>query len=420
MNAGMITGSDEWRGNWTLVLASMAGLSFAAIASASIGLFMLPLEQEFGWSRAQVSAGLSIYAIIAIPFSPFIGALIDRWGARRLAIPGMVLTAGAFASFSLANGSTVQWLTLWTVYSIMALAIRNTVWTTAVSSKFDRARGLALALTLSGSAIAQIFAPVLAQQLIDNFGWRNAYFWIGMGWGGVVLALLVPFFFDARDTNRQRRSGADGESARIAELPGLSPSQAIRSPALTKIAISTLIVIITASAISIHLVPILNERGISREIAALFAALAGGLAIVGKLVTGWLYDRGVGGWINPASMGLPALAALILVLAGRNFYVIVIAVIIIGYANGAFMQVCTYLTGRYAGIRNFGKIFGVMASVIALGVGVGPVVGGLIFDAAGNYVPLLAGAVPAALLGGGLLASLGPYPVWEKREASAN
>ena len=412
------TAANEWRDHWQIVIASMAGLSFAAVASASIGLFIEPLEREFDWSRAEVTLGLSIYALVAVPLSPFLGALIDRWGTRRLAVPGLLLTMSALASFSLANGSTAQWLGLWTVYSVLALAIRNIVWTTAVSSVFDQGRGLALAITLSGSAIAQIVAPVAAQRLIDGLGWREAYIWIALVWGGIALALIVPFFFDARDVERKRGSASGKAGAAKTHLPGLSPREALRNMALIRIGFSTLIVIITLSAISVHLVPILNERGIDRETAALMAALAGGFAILGKLATGWFYDCGIGGWITPVGMGLPSIAAGILVFAGGGLPLIVIAVCLIGYSNGAFIQVCAYLTGRYGGMQNFGKIFGVMASIIALGMGVGPVAGARIFDLAGNYLPLLLGAIPAAVLAAVLVSALGPYPDWTSAGAA--
>jgi MFS family permease len=119
--------------------------------------------------------------LIAVPLSPFVGAIVDKWGARRLAIPGLLLTASLFASFSLASGSSVQWFALWTAYAVAALAIRNTVWTAAVSSVFTGGRGLALGVTLSGTALTGTIAPVIAQQLIDNFGWREAFLWMGLG-----------------------------------------------------------------------------------------------------------------------------------------------------------------------------------------------------------------------------------------------
>jgi MFS family permease len=79
------TAASEWREHWTVVFAAMMGLSFTAIASTTIGLFIDPLEREFGWTRSQIVAGLTIYALIAVPFSPVIGALVDKWGARPCA-----------------------------------------------------------------------------------------------------------------------------------------------------------------------------------------------------------------------------------------------------------------------------------------------------------------------------------------------
>src|SRR5690606_25014446 len=105
------------------------GLSFSSLAPASLGLFIEPLTQEYGWTRAQISLGITMYALFAVPFSPLAGALVDRWGSRRIAIPGLVLTSCAFATFSLANGSVAQWLGLWLLYSTVALAIKSTVWT---------------------------------------------------------------------------------------------------------------------------------------------------------------------------------------------------------------------------------------------------------------------------------------------------
>ena len=191
-----------------MVAAAMAGLSFSSMSVYAMGLFMEPLSAEFGWSRAQISLGLSVVALFAVPLSPFAGALIDRWGSRRLGIPGVLLTAVAFAAFSLATGSLKQWYALWVCYGLVAIAIKATVWTAAVSSVFRSSRALALAVVLSGAALAQTIAPLTAQFLIDGYGWRHAFLWMGLGWGGFVLALLVPFFFDARDHERRayRRS----------------------------------------------------------------------------------------------------------------------------------------------------------------------------------------------------------------------
>ena len=408
----------EWREHWPLVMASMMGLSFTAIASTTIGLFIAPLEQEFGWSRTQISAGLTVYALIAVPFSPFVGALVDKWGARRLALPGLVLTASIFASFSLASGSPLQWLALWTAYSFAALSIRNTVWTTAVSSVFSGGRGLALGVTLSGTALAGTIAPIVAQQLIDDFGWREAFLWMGLGWGATVAVLLFLFLYDARDKRRLEQARTSLAASATAELPGLFFAEALRNRALIQIGLAAVLFVSVVTGIGIHLVPILTERGLSRETAAVLSGLTGATAFGGRLLTGWALDRWASGWVNFANLASPALAGAILIFAPDELTWITLAVLIFGYATGAFLQVCAYLTSRYAGMRNFGKIFGILSSIVSLGLGLSPLLAGLIFDTFGSYTPLLLAAIPASLAAGLLVIKLGPYPEWHVAEIS--
>lgn len=415
----------EWRAHWPMVAAAMAGLSFATVAMYSMGLFMEPLSREFGWSRAQMTLGLSIVALFAVPLSPFAGALIDRWGSRCLGIPGVLLSALAFAAFSLASGSLKQWYALWVCYAVVAVAIKTTVWTAAVSSVFQSSRGLALAVVLSGAALSQTFAPLTAQWLIDGYGWRRAFLWMGLGWGGFVLALLLPFFFDARDHER-RLDKARSESSQAASaqassarpvLTGLTLAEGIRSPALLRIAAALFIMSAFGVAVTVHKVPILTATGLSRESAAQIAALAGIAGITGKLLTGWVLDRWQSGWIGGVALALPALACLLLLDAIRTPTLIVVAMIIFGYSAGAYLQICTYLTTRHGGLRHFGKIFGIMAGLIALAAGVGPIAAGMVYDYSGNYTALLLSGIPIGLLSGWLIGGLGPYPTWSNDSA---
>ncbi len=396
-----------------MVAAALSGMSFATIALSSMGLFMEPLTREFGWTRAQVSYGLTVVSFFAVPLSPFVGALIDRWGSRRLAIPGIILSACAFAAFSLAQGSMQQWLMLWVFYAMVAIAIKTTVWTAAVSSVFVASRGLALAVVLSGAAFSQVVTPLVAQWLIDGYGWRSAYLWMGFGWGGFVLLLILLFFFDARDYERGRAQRS-ATAAAPTILAGLTLAEGIRNPALLRIAAALLLSTFLGVGITVHKVPILTEAGITRQTAAQIAAAAGIAGLCGKLFTGWLLDRWRSGWIGGICLSLPALACALLLEPLRNPVSIVVSMIIFGYSAGAYLHVCTYLTTRYGGLLSFGKIFGIMASLMALGSGVGPVVVGTVYDHFGSYAPLLLCGIPIGLTCGLLVVGLGPYPDWRR------
>ena len=404
---------SEWRANWTLVLAASAGFSFMSLLTTSTGAFIGPLVKEFGWSRTVVSLGLPISGLVAI-LGPLIGVFIDRRGSRPLAIPGTFALMLSIAAFGLANGSVLQWAGLWLIASFASLAVTTNVWTAAVARAFVAGRGLALGLTLTGTAVAQAVTPVLATWLIERFGWRAAYPLMGLGWGSVTFVLCLLFFREPAD-----RIGRPKEKQDTSGLPGLTIAQAWRDPGLWRIAISTFILMILTLGLLVHQIPILMEAGVSASNAALLAG-AGGLAgIVGKLVTGVLVDRFRANWVGGITLGFTAFAFLLLMDGIRTPVLIVAAIIINGYAAGTKLQICSYLTSRYGGLRNFGTIFGFIGALISLGSALGPLLAGVIYDLTGGYDPFLLAGTIGCLFCGLLIITLPRYPDWSETRAVA-
>lgn len=408
---------QEWRKHWPLVMAASVAFSFTSVMTASTGLFIEPWTREFGWSRTLVSSGMSITSVTTFLLSPFFGVLIDRIGTRRLAIPGLLLLAATMASLSLLNGSVVMWFAVWTVYAGAALATKSTVWTAGVASAFDAGRGLALGLTLSGSALAQAITPPLTNWLIDAYGWRMALVCLGTGWGGLAILLCLFFLFDGYDASRKARAVSPAASASkslLADAPGLTIPEAWRSPALWRIAISTFVIMVVTIALVVHQIPILMEIGVDRTSAAYYAGLAGIAGVAGKLVTGWLLDRYPARWVGGLTLAATALTFILLLMPGRSMPIIFAAMFINGYAAGTKLQIAGYLTSAYGGMKNFGAIFGTMASLIAAGSGLGPLMGGLIYDRFGNYDPYLWIGIVGTFISAFLIFGLPDYPEWHR------
>lgn len=402
------TAGQEWRANWLLVLSAMAGLSFGAIPAATLGLFMGPLQNDFGWSRAQISAGMAIFAVVSLPLTPFAGALVDRFGPRRVAVPGIALAGMTFAGFSLLGDMIAYWFAGWIAYSLASLLIRTLVWNSAISSAFLVSRGLALAVLLSGMGVATALAPIATHWLIDGFGWRNAYIGIGLGWGGVAFVLIALFFHDSR--SRRPASLSASSATHPAMLPGgLTLVEALRSTRMLRIGLAIFLQSLLGAAIVVHMVPLLTSTGISRGEAAGIAAMLGIGSISGKLITGWLSDRSRNTLLPVSSFALPALGYFLLMEAGGSPAIASLAVFLLGYGSGASLHMATYLTTQYAGLRHFGKIFGMISSLMALAGGIGPLAAGLIFDETGSYTGLLLFSIPAALAAGAAVFRLGPY-----------
>ncbi|MCJ2187846.1 MFS transporter [Novosphingobium beihaiensis] len=415
------TQAQEWSSGWSLVLASAIGFSFFSVLLSAIGLFMEPLHREFGWDKSVLSAGPAIATGVTALLSPFYGAMIDRFGSRRLALPGIVITIAGTAMFALADGSRTQWLMMWALFGLLLTSIKSTIWTTAVAGVFEKGRGLALGIVVAGTAIAQTVVPPLGNWLIATTGWRGAFFWLGAGWGGLTLLLCWLFLYDAHD-RYARAAARQGEAARArgsVSLPGLTKAQAWRSPALWMVGASTFIVMLLTIGLGIHLFPILTESGVPRETAAWMMSLGGIAGVIGKLTTGALLDRFRPNWIGGLTMGVTAVTFFMLDRFIGSTAAVIIAVVINGYAAGTKMQICAFLTVGYAGMRNFGSIYGLMSALVALGSGLGPFLAGRIYDTMGDYGPFLWFGVIGCTAGGLLLILLPPYPRWQPADDAA-
>lgn len=406
--------NEEFRQHWRLVVATSVAFAFTSIMTSASGLFMQPLADEFGWSRALLSSGNLISAMLIFFLSPLFGWFIDRIGTRRLALPGLALMALAIAGLGGLTGAVWMWFAIWTVYAVASLATKSTVWTAAVASTFTTGRGLAMGLTLSGSALAQTFTPPLTEWLIATYGWRWAFAGLGLGWGGVALVLCVLFLRDGYEGSRREREGESQPAGPLLDQPGLSPKEALRSRELWFIAISTFLMMVITIALVVHQFPILTASGMTRAQAAGFAGLAGAAGILGKLVTGWLLDRYAARWVGGITLGLTAITFVLLLVPGHGPAMVAAAFIVNGYAAGTKLQIAGYLTSVYGGMRHFGLIYGTMASFIALGSGAGPWIAGRVFDLNGTYDPFLWFGLVGTLVSSGLLFLLGPYPAWHQ------
>ncbi len=394
----------EWRSGWPLVLAATMGVSLGSLQIYSTGVFIQPLGEEYGWTRADVTSGMLIPSVLGVLFSPIFGIFIDRWGARRLAVPGAILCCSAFAMLSLTGPAIATWWAVWLLIGISALMLKPTVWSTAVSSHFTIGRGLALAVMLCGTGLASASIPPLTYSLIEAFGWRGAY----IGLGGIFAVLVIPilyfFFYDIRHESRDKQRSSP-ES-----FPGWTAREGFRTRQFYQLAMAAFLTTMMIVGFVVHLVPLLQEDGIERSRAVWIAGLTGLFSIAGRLSVGYLFDRYRGPPIGAMSVALPVPAALLLIFFPGSLEAALVAVVFLGLAVGGEYDAVIYLSSRFFGMRAFGTLFGVVASALLGGVGLGPLIAGMIFDATGsydNYLWMVLGTSAVASL---LLGTLGAYP----------
>lgn len=378
----------EWRNFWYLPVAAAVGYSTAVLHTYGLGLFIAPLEAEFGWSRSSISAGISIAGVIGAVFSIPLGMAVDRIGPRIVAFIGVVLMTGGFALLGTVSGQIWQWYLVWALVGVGNVFLQATVWTSAVATRFEASRGLAIAVTLSGAAITATILPIIATWLIGAYGWRAGFAGIGLAWAVAVLPVLFYFFrSDEKGASAMRSPGKEPPGA------GSDMSEALASPGFYQLLLASGFFTITGIGVIVHFVPILLDRGAEPLSAAGVATLIGLFSVVGRLGTGLLLDRFRPNIVGAFVFVMPLVACLFLLFAGHKVEAQTVAAACFGFALGAEIDVIAFLVSRCFGLRSYGTIFGAMVGAMALGSAAGPYVAGVIHDSFDSYVPFLIGSV---------------------------
>jgi MFS family permease len=368
----------EWRQYPMLPIAAMFGYSVSVIHIYGINPYIIPVTTEFGWTREQFTWAFTLailfQAVMAVP----LGILVDRLGSRKLGLAGIIMVCLAFATLSTATKDLSRWYLIWGLITIVALPVQATVWTSAVASRFNASRGLALAVTLCGASIAQFAMPPLAATLIGEFGWRTAFLYHGLIW----LALVLPFVFFAF---RGARDVANGKAEPVAELDGMHFWDGLRSTIYLRLLIASLFFTFTVVALNFQFMPLLSDRGLSLAKAAGLASLIGLASIFGRLSIGWLIDRYRASYIGGAVFLLPVLAVALLLTGDGAGWTPALVAILLGFTLGAEVDVLVYLTTRFFGLKNFGALYGGLLGALSIGTALGPLIASRIFDQTKSY-----------------------------------
>lgn len=380
-----------------------------AAPSAITGLVMASLFNEFGWSRAEVSANILVTSFCALVCAPFANRLITRFGTRRVALAGFVSTAAGFALVGLSGPSLLSWLAAWVAYGVLSVFLGPMAWSSAVSSLFDRHRGLALSIALSGSGFAFAVWPPLLAPIIAAYDWRWAYLALAI----FCIVVLLPLNAVAlRALERPAPSGADTPAAQshaATDAWGPTLGEALRGLLFWRILLAFVLSAAVNGSLLIHFHPILRELEFPLAQATYLTAAIGPAMIVGRIGTGWLMDRFFAPYVVAIALFLPALTLGILI-SGPNVGTALVASVLLGLSTGAVTGSAALLTSRYFGLRHYPGIFGVLISVFGISFGMIPTIAGHFYDVVGSYRPLFAVLLAAILPIGLLLATLGRYP----------
>lgn len=358
----------------------------------SYGVFVAPLEEEFGWTRAEVNVSLSFFAMTGL-LAPVAGPILDRFGSSRVMMFSYLILAISFLPR--------PWMTeLWEFYVLNILmyagmpgAIMLPVGK-LIGIWFTEARGRAVGITAMGANFGGFIFSAQTRTLIDLTDWRATYFIFG-----VAIALLIPLIaVTIRDAPRRTpdmQQGPDPETSAVLE-DGMAARDAFRTRAFLLMTAGLLLATIPYQSVLTQIIPHLEAEGMSSTNAAWVLSVLAVFGMVGKVLLGWMSDIIAARKVFVASLFLQAFGLVVLINGGTSIYVWLVFVPIFGIAFGGMGSLMTLLPLETFGIRAFASIFGLLSLLILPTALIGPPLTGYAFDVTGSYT--IAFYVIAALL----------------------
>jgi MFS family permease len=396
-------------GTVTLLMLASSGVR------SSFGVFIKPMEAEFGWDRTSMSAVAALSLFLFGAVGPFVGRLADRFGSRGvLAVSAVLIGAGAIGT------STV--VTLWQLYLtagiIMAMGAGGVAMSVAASvcaRWFDTRRGLVLGIAGGGLAAGQLLIVPLAMTLTVSWGWRWTFVVVGAGF----LLLIVPLAL-ALIRNDPRELGltpygtahgavpkTDGEIA----AERTSFGQAARTVPFWLLAGSLWVCGYTTSGLVLtHLIPHATEHGFHATQAAQALGIMGALNVVGTLVSGWICDRFGQKVPLAAYYFLRGLSLLYLPFVGTLPALFAFAGIY-GLNYISTVPATTQLIARIYGRYSVGELSGWIFFSHQLGSALGSLAGGYLYDRFGSYTIAFHSAALMAFVATALVLAIRERPL---------
>ena len=376
---------------WFVVGGTFA-VTFVGFGSAySFSAFLVSLQHDFAASRGSVSLVFSLAGFFYFGLGVLSGPLADRWGSRRFAVAGMLLTGIGLVIASMARN-------LAEVYAAYGLGVGLGIGCSyvpavgAVQRWFVRRRGFASGLAVSGIGVGTLVVPPLASFLIDSLGWRETYLVLGAFAiiVGAGMALLIE------DSPRARGVGPDGDPLQFDTEPKgaarVSVTRTIRSPRFVGLYAACFICSFGLFVPFVHLVPYALDRGISPSSAVLLLGAIGVGSTAGRFLLGGIADR-LGRPLSFLTMFVGMGLSFVVWLLSASLWPLAGFALAYGVFYGGFVALAPAVVIDYFGGRNASGLIGILYTSVALGTLIGPTAAGFAFDVSHSYtLPILISA----------------------------
>lgn len=405
-------GTRQIHYGWAVLAATFLTMLVVAGAVGAPGVFIIPLQKEYGWSAADISGALAIRFLLFGGMGPFAAAFMNRFGVRRMMLISLSIVIGGLL---LSLGMTQLWqlVLLWGVVIGIGTGLTAIVLGATVATRwFTHRRGLVMGLLSASTATGQLaFLPLLAS-LTEHFGWRAAMLLVC---GAILLAAVVVVLL-MRDRPSDLGLPPYGESE-VHSVPPQPASfgallmtplrilaDAARVPSFWILFFSFYICgASTNGLVQTHFISLCGDYGLAAVGAASMLAMMGLFDFAGTLASGWLSDRFDNRWLLFWYYGLRGLSLLYLPFSDFSLYSLSIFAMFYGLDWVATVPPTVKLTAQRFGAERANVVFGWIFAGHQLGAASAALAGGLSRTVWQSYMPAFVAAGLLCLIGAGLV-----------------
>ena len=394
---------------WVIVGCTMCSSVVRQTAAvATLSIFLVPMTDEFGWSRTGISGAVSLGGVLGALVAPFIGPLFDRHGSRALLIASAVAVSGCCVALAGTRG-LLWFYVAFSISRLMFSAPFEIGTTSAITKWFVRRRARAMSLLIMSTGAGLTILPLVVAAVIAIAGWRAG--WLTLAVIAIVFGVIPQWFLLVRrpeDIGLEPDGGVTGPQSRASAMQtagtgevSFTRTQALRAPTLWLLMAYTLLVFPVQAGVSLHQAPHLIERGISPTIAATIVSTFSLAGVLSSLLFGYLGDRAPVRAALAASAALLALGAV--AMRGVDGPLLgYLSAVLFGAGIGGILTMIPVAWANYFGRAHFGAIRGITLPAQVGGQAMGPLAAGVLHDLTGSYASGLAAFAVLSLVAAGV------------------
>jgi MFS family permease len=377
----------EWVAGWRVVAGAAAGMGTGiGLYLVVRSLFVVHLTKEFGWTRGDIGVAGMVAFVTGALMLPIIGRMIDRYGYRRVVLVCVPAMSLLYIAIALQPGPFRIHLLLMLWGGVFGGGTTAISYTRPLIAAFQRQRGLALGLATAGTSITAMIVPPVIAAVIAGYGWRSGLY---------VMAAITTLVGLPLSLSLIGKSPAiAGTPARLRRSGDAALRDAIRTPRFWLLALALASVNIPGAGVVAQLAPMLGDKGLPEQTAALVMSVYAAGLLLGRLLTGFSLDRLPTSLVAAPITLIPAMGIVLLHTPALSFTLAAAAVFMLGLQQGSEVDLIAYIASRSFGVEHYGAIYGALGVAGAVSTAASFVFFGKVHDLTGSYdLALTVGAV---------------------------